>query len=69
MPNIETIVFGQVGTIVSDPARAYSTILFNLPINPLELHNVLVQLPNTDGTIAAPMQTPPPAATTSKNKK
>ncbi len=68
IPSIETIVFGQVGTIVSDPARAYSTVLFNLPVNPFQLHSVLVQLPNPDGTLVSPTQTPV-ATPAAKSKK
>jgi cell shape-determining protein MreC len=50
IPDIDTIIFGIVGTIVSDPARAYSTILFNEPINPFEIHNVLVQTQSKENT-------------------
>jgi cell shape-determining protein MreC len=54
IPSIEPIMFGSVGSIISDPARAYATVLFTLPVNPFELHFVLVggQVPTSSkGTI------------------
>lgn len=46
VPNISNTVFGVVGKIISDPARAFSTVIFSQPINIYEQKWVLISLTN-----------------------
>ncbi len=44
IPDISNSVFGRVGKILIDPARAFSTVMFSQPINIYEQKWVLVSL-------------------------
>lgn len=46
IPDISNAVFGVVGRIIADPARAFSTVLFAQPINIYEQKWVTVSLQN-----------------------
>ena len=58
IPSIEPVIFGTVGTVLSDPARPYATVLFQSPVNIFELHFVLI-----DKTVD---KTPAPVPTATK---
>ncbi len=47
IPNISNTVFGLVGKIITEPARAFSTIIFSQPINIYEQKWVIVSLKNS----------------------
>ncbi len=44
IPDISNSVFGTVGRVIADPARAFATIIFSQPINIYEQKWVLVSL-------------------------
>jgi cell shape-determining protein MreC len=47
IPDISNAVFGLVGKIIADPARAFSTVIFSQPINIYEQKWVTISLTNS----------------------
>jgi hypothetical protein len=44
IPNISNTVFGTIGEIIAEPARAFSTVIFSQPINIYEQKWVLISI-------------------------
>ena len=44
IPDISNTVFGTVGTLITDPARAFSTVIFSQPLNIYEQKWVLISI-------------------------
>lgn len=52
IPGIQTGVFASVVSIVSDPARPYSVVLFQSPVDPFSLYIVEVEKADSSGGTA-----------------
>jgi hypothetical protein len=53
IPGIQTGVFASVVSIVSDPARPYSVVLFQSPVDPFSLYIVEVEKADSSGAVGA----------------
>jgi cell shape-determining protein MreC len=57
VPGISSSVFGDVASVISDPAQPFARVLFEEPIDPYQLRFVLVDTgPATGGFLGMPAQ-------------